>query len=205
MIANKLYNDMINNPNSAIVPGNNSSGTSTQGSSTKDFKSSAKKRKQQQECYYLASSNPRTNKNMYFQNDSNSEVVRNFKLSHQLNPEHLNPNIFLIVDDSKKSNVDVPNFNYQTYNSRPNQPHNYRFEKVDEKYDESGANSYEYKTQEPKQAKVLQTIESEDRNEIVHNKIELFDDSKVSSIQGELNATHSDKDLENILHMLDSS
>ena len=45
MIANKLYKDMISNHSNNIIPANNSSGVSTQGSSTKDFKSSARKRK----------------------------------------------------------------------------------------------------------------------------------------------------------------
>lgn len=53
LIAKKLYQQMMSvNPGSQIVPIDNSSGMSTQGSSTKDFRSSAKKRKAQQECYY---------------------------------------------------------------------------------------------------------------------------------------------------------
>ena len=51
--------------------------------------------------------------------------------------------------------------------------------------------------------KAYQTIESDDRNKILPTtKISLFDDSKVSSIDGELAASNSDHDLKNILHML---
>ena len=45
MIANKLYKDMMVDRNAnSIVPANNSSNISTQGSSTKDFRNSAMKR-----------------------------------------------------------------------------------------------------------------------------------------------------------------
>ena len=57
LIAKKLYNEMSTSAHNNIIPGNNSSGTSTQGSSIKDFKSSSKKRKLQQEWYYKTTIN----------------------------------------------------------------------------------------------------------------------------------------------------
>lgn len=49
LISKQLSNEINNPVQNNIVPANNSSGTSTQGSSTRDFKSTIKNRKLQQE------------------------------------------------------------------------------------------------------------------------------------------------------------
>ena len=61
----------------------------------------------------------------------------------------------------------------------------------------------DYNNFNPCQPKAYQTIESDDRNQISPcQRISLFDDSKMSSIDGELAASNSDHDLKNILSML---
>lgn len=165
MIANKLYNDMVNNQANMIIPGNNSSGTSTQGSSTKDFKSSAKKRKQQQECYYLSNSG----KNMFTsQGEMHPNVVRNLKLSKNFQPEGLSPNIF-IVEDPKRSSMEPGLVLSKPCKSFKNlskaKPSDYNFVDVGEGYDMSMETSdYKTKMSVQKQPKAYQTIESDDRN-----------------------------------------
>lgn len=100
IIAKKLYNEMLTSAHTNIIPGNNSSGTSTQGSSTNDFKSSAKKRKQQQECYYKTTINKHDALSIV-QNESHQENQQNRK-GHALQLESINPNIF-IVEENKHS------------------------------------------------------------------------------------------------------
>ena len=99
LISKKTYNEMSNANQNNIVTANNSSGTSTQGSSTRDVKSSAKKRTLQQEWYYK-SSDASSNLN-YWQaeqiQDSNKE-----RASSNFQFEAASPNIF-IVEESKRS------------------------------------------------------------------------------------------------------
>lgn len=95
LIAQKLYNEMMQANSNNILPANNSSGASTQGSSTRDFISSAKKKKQQ-ECYYR-SSTPGNNM-FYYQNDTESQPTAR-PLNFQF--EGVSPNIFIVEEDKK--------------------------------------------------------------------------------------------------------
>lgn len=103
IIAKKLYNEMLTSGHTNIIPANNSSATSTQGSSTRDYKSSGKKRKVQQECYYKTA----VNKHDAFIQHQNEPHQDNphIRAANAYQLESKNPNIF-IVGDGKHSEID---------------------------------------------------------------------------------------------------
>lgn len=106
LIAKKLYSEMNNAHQNSIVPANNSSGTSTQGSSTRDAKSSSKKRKMQQEWYYKSSATP--SNLIYWQGEQiqNSKKVR---VNSNFQFEAASPNIFIVEHKDSSNQLKIAN------------------------------------------------------------------------------------------------
>lgn len=94
LISKQLSNEINNPVQNNIVPANNSSGTSTQGSSTRDFKSTIKNRKLQQEWYYKSSEVSANQHKNWVKQSKNPHNGQNIQY------EAISPNI-LIVEENK--------------------------------------------------------------------------------------------------------
>ena len=132
---------MLNsNSGHSIIPGNNTSGASTQGSSTKDFKSSAKKRKLQQEWYYKSSVTPCTQFTPW-KNDQIPPNKQNYRSNSNLQfegiySEYPNSNpALVVVEESKRGAEEHWNnirkssekrdglYEYKHIHEKPEKPH----------------------------------------------------------------------------------
>lgn len=106
LIAKKLYNEMNNGHQNSIVPANNSSGTSTQGSSTRDAKSSSKKRKMQQEWYYKSSATP---SNLIYWQGEQAQILKNGRANGNFQFEAASPNIFIVEQKESNNQLKIAN------------------------------------------------------------------------------------------------
>lgn len=127
-------------------------------------------------------------------------MFQSLRQGQQYFPEGINSNIF-IVEENRPSFGEEQKPVLQKL-KRINKLHNYINDRDEENF-EFPVETAEYKHIEFIQTPIAyQTIESEDRNKILTQKSELFDESKISFVDQNLTQTNTQEDLENLLRMI---